>query len=508
MTATAVSNYQVNLSWNSDPGAANYTLERSLDDSSWKVLGSTSGTTYSDTGLQAGTTYYFRIQASNVIGTSPYSAPVSAGTSAVAPGTPTGLAAIVFANNQIFLSWNSEPNALNYYLERSLDGKNWQLIAGVGNQTSYNDTGLQSGTTYYYSVWASNTIGSSNVSAPISAITYPATPTGLTAATGSTAVWITNASINLHWNSDPGATSYMLMRSSVNDPNPYDSNWQYVATVSGTSYTDTRLNSATTYYYSIMAMNAAGYQQSSFCAPVSGVSSMTSDEHFVHALYQDFLKRPGSKTEWDGWAVQMSNMEVQLWVKGYTEAQAQTQAQFAVANSIVHSGEYYTNLVNGMYSHYLGRPADALGFNVWYSELASGQTFEQVLSQFLASPEFYNRSGGNNTTFVQTLYVDLLNRPADAGGLGYWVNVLNSGASRQSVVSVFVTGSEFRTYAVEALYGKGESYWFVPNMLNRYADSAGLSSWVNYWNNSGTNLLTMDANFAATSEFYADAQNM
>ncbi len=78
LTAKAVSTSQINLSWNSDTDARSYTLERSLDGTTWQVLTTTSGTTYSDTGLQAGTTYYYRIQATNGLGSSVYSASVNA----------------------------------------------------------------------------------------------------------------------------------------------------------------------------------------------------------------------------------------------------------------------------------------------------------------------------------------------------------------------------------------------------------------------------------------------
>jgi hypothetical protein len=81
LKATAVSSSQINLSWNSAPGALSYTLWRSPDGTSWYKLATTSGTTYADTGLPSDTIYYYRIQAngtSDGLGSSAYSAPVSA----------------------------------------------------------------------------------------------------------------------------------------------------------------------------------------------------------------------------------------------------------------------------------------------------------------------------------------------------------------------------------------------------------------------------------------------
>jgi hypothetical protein len=80
LTASAVSNSQINLSWNSVTDAHTYTLERSLDNATWQVLATPSGTSYSDTGLQNNTVYYYRVLATNGLGSSSYSASVSATT--------------------------------------------------------------------------------------------------------------------------------------------------------------------------------------------------------------------------------------------------------------------------------------------------------------------------------------------------------------------------------------------------------------------------------------------
>jgi hypothetical protein len=78
LVATATSASQIDLSWkdNSTKETA-YTLERSLDGSTnWTELTSTlpaDTTTYSDTGLNAGATYYYRVKATNENGSSDYS---------------------------------------------------------------------------------------------------------------------------------------------------------------------------------------------------------------------------------------------------------------------------------------------------------------------------------------------------------------------------------------------------------------------------------------------------
>lgn len=72
-------NTTVNLNWNAVSGATGYTVKRGAGNGGpYTVLGNTSGTAYSDTGLVNGTTYYYVITASNSAGESPQSVQVSA----------------------------------------------------------------------------------------------------------------------------------------------------------------------------------------------------------------------------------------------------------------------------------------------------------------------------------------------------------------------------------------------------------------------------------------------
>ncbi len=70
LTATAVSTSQINLSWNSAAGATSYLVDE-LINSSWTQIGSqgSGSTSYAVNYLSAGTTYSFKVGASNTVGT-------------------------------------------------------------------------------------------------------------------------------------------------------------------------------------------------------------------------------------------------------------------------------------------------------------------------------------------------------------------------------------------------------------------------------------------------------
>lgn len=83
LTATAASTSQINLAWSAGTGSTTgYILERSPNGTSFAQIATLPGTTtaYSDTGLSAGTTYFYRVAGTNAFGKSAYSAVASTAT--------------------------------------------------------------------------------------------------------------------------------------------------------------------------------------------------------------------------------------------------------------------------------------------------------------------------------------------------------------------------------------------------------------------------------------------
>ena len=62
---------------------------------------------------------------------------------------------------------------------------------------------------------------------------------------------------------------------------------------------------------------------------------------------------------------------------------------------------------------------------------------------FFFAPEFTNKKL-NNKEYVKVLYRTFMGREADQGGLNYWIDRLNKGESRKSVLKAFAGCPEFK----------------------------------------------------------------
>ncbi len=101
------------------------------------------------------------------------------------------------------------------------------------------------------------------------------------------------------------------------------------------------------------------------------------------------------------------------------------------------------NFVERLYSTIYGRTADAAGRDAYVYQLANGTSSAAgVAKNMLNSSEFASRNL-SNTEFVKVLYRTFLDRESDPAGLNNWVNALNNGATRDSVIDAFAHADEF-----------------------------------------------------------------
>jgi hypothetical protein len=123
------------------------------------------------TGLTNGTTYTLTVLATNAVGSGPSTASNSVVPMPAAPSAPTNVAAAP-ADGAALVTWQtptySGTSAITGYTLTAVPGG--QTLT-VGTQNSATMTGLNNGTTYTFTVKATNSVGSSVPSAPSNTVT-------------------------------------------------------------------------------------------------------------------------------------------------------------------------------------------------------------------------------------------------------------------------------------------------------------------------------------------------
>lgn len=268
LTELSHGNGTITLGWNASTGsgdAVTYWVYKSLSalaNSFVDVDWSGSATSYTATGLTNGTTYYFKVKASNRDGSSALSGALSAYPS-IKPDVPAAPTITGYTINTISLSWNAVANngaaitQYRVYRATSLNGTYELIYASLG--FSYTDTGRTAGVTYYYKMTATNRDGITDLTAAAAASekpsAAPSTPTGL-AVTGHG-----DGTISMSWNASTAngdAVTYYAYKSLTNGSFT-DVDWSG----SSTSYTSSGLTNGTRYYYVIKAKNRDGFSSAS-----------------------------------------------------------------------------------------------------------------------------------------------------------------------------------------------------------------------------------------------------
>lgn len=156
LTGSFVQTTNVTLHWSPVSGAVGYIIRRATSPGGpFTFLMSVVETNYTDVGLNLTFAYYYQVAAVNAAGISPNATIVMTSP----PLAPTSLSAVP-GDSQITLQWTTVPNAAAYYLYRGLSsGNETTLVVGNYAGTSYTDTGLANGTTYFYVVAGTNAVG-------------------------------------------------------------------------------------------------------------------------------------------------------------------------------------------------------------------------------------------------------------------------------------------------------------------------------------------------------------
>jgi VCBS repeat-containing protein len=295
----------VALDWddNSEPDLASYSVYRDTSSSGpySQIDSGVPVSAYSDTSVTNGVTYYYVVTAvdtsSNESGYSNEASATPQGDT-TPPAAPTNLSATA-GDGVVDLDWddNSEPDLASYsvYRDTSSGGPYSQIDSGV-SASSYPDTSVTNGVTYYYVVTAvdvsSNESGYSNeANATPQDTTPPAAPTNLSATGG-------DGVVDLDWddNSEPDLASYSVYRD-TSSGGPYA---QIDSGVASSDYSDTSVTNGVTYYYVVTAVdtasNESGYSNEASATPDVQATTMHVDSIVVEWVSAGGPNRKGQAT--------------------------------------------------------------------------------------------------------------------------------------------------------------------------------------------------------------------
>ncbi|HAF27216.1 MAG TPA: hypothetical protein DCG85_07890 [Lachnospiraceae bacterium] len=182
-------------------------------------------------------------------------------------------------------------------------------------------------------------------------------------------------------------------------------------------------------------------------------SKNVSNEQYVALLYEVLMNRPGSSEEIAYWKQALDAGMTRLGVfKGFAESQEFTTlcGFYNILRGNVEITEArdknvgLTEFVSRLYTVGLGRTYDAAGLNDWCNRILTKEWSVKDVSTtgFFTSPEYLNKNT-DNATYVTTLYHTFFNREPDQAGYDYWLNKLNAGESRSSIIAGFADSVEF-----------------------------------------------------------------
>jgi hypothetical protein len=247
----SVSATWIRIKWDDLPKATSYSVERSKQNTeSYVAVGTVGSNSLTDTGLEAGTTYYYKVKASNSAGSTDFCTAIS-GATIIKPALQKQPrdTTVTFAM-PLKLNCSAAGSVVLYQWRKNgidLPGKNGASLEFTS--VTMGDTGV-----YTIKVWNN---ADSVVSTPFKVGVLPVQPTGVVA----TARSATSAEIT--WNATDGATSFLVLRSGSNGA------VTSVGTTVTSSIIDSSLTEGTLYRYRIIAVNSFGKSDTSMVAEVT-----------------------------------------------------------------------------------------------------------------------------------------------------------------------------------------------------------------------------------------------
>lgn len=191
------------LTWNANGGADSYIVERLLN-GKWKTAATVVAPQADIKGLKGGTSTRVRVSAvlAGVKGNASDEITVT-----LPPGAVSGVKRLARTDGLIGFIWKAPVGATYYVVERSDDGgQTYDTLIDDSAIAAFVDETAIGGKTYLYRISAGNAAGAGPAAKPVSVVTPPVTPTGVSATLGTKSVLVS-------WTDVEGETGYKIQGS-------------------------------------------------------------------------------------------------------------------------------------------------------------------------------------------------------------------------------------------------------------------------------------------------------
>ena len=295
--ATIVTSTGFTANWNSSANATGYYLDVATDNGFTNFVPGDSNlnvnnvTSFALTGLTNGTTYYYRIRAYNISGTS-----INSNIISVTPEAPVATPATLMTTTGFNANWNASLGATGYYLDVATNNTFTNFATGynnkdVSNVTTYPVSGLIAGTVYYYRLRAYNALATSVNSNVITTITVPTPPVA------TLATLITATSFTANWNTSIGANGYLLDVATDSSFTNFIFSYNNNDVTNVTSdFVNGGITAGTIYYYRLRAYNASGISANSnvICTAPNPPVAIAATNVTMYSFDANWLPTPGA----------------------------------------------------------------------------------------------------------------------------------------------------------------------------------------------------------------------
>ena len=259
---------KITVSWEPVEGAVNYEIFRAEDAGDWTRLTTGTDTKITDTAVQAGVTYSYKVRAvaKKTAADSAFSAEKSKTYVLARPEITVSKDA---ATGKVVVSWQAVDGAVGYEVYHSTSSDGGYELVNSTTQTSLRDDTAEIGVKYYYKVKAAaeNAAGNSTYSSWKSG-TYTLAKPEITLSTDAA-----TGKVVVSWRAVDGAAGYEVHRSTKSD-----GEYKLVGTTSEAGWKDDSTEVGKTYYYKVKAVAEKTAGNSSYSSWKSKVCDLARPE--------------------------------------------------------------------------------------------------------------------------------------------------------------------------------------------------------------------------------------